>query len=462
MMSRTKEPVQKEEMVAKGRRPVGRAIVRDSNGRHGRGIVADITEEEGLAREPKGKAVIRAIGAGAAVVLFACGVGSVLVACSEGGGLKDPDAGMDTDTETDTGSEVDTDTGTGEEALVCEHHEGPLYDYEAKLAEGDTARLTVEGHEIELIVLDVGNQTVQVHVTDGEGNPILNGDSDFIFEGTETEITFDLDGEMVTLTLCWVVEVPEGADAGVEDAGTEGLAPGIYAKFITDGEHGFVHCEEADEYTSTETEYLVDVNTVQTITKTYYNEGETGDAECEGVTTEFHMEVSSFEAPLPIQENLPGGEDKSVKVRGATLNLLEVSFNSSILGARLGKQLASGNLHEDESVTGASLEVEYKGTGTSTGPDFAFKYPGIDEDTDLWVENTGDNEKTIYVLTSTDLLVFTLRFGNANWDGSIDVSLLKDVQRMENGTFTVGGAEYEVGMDVTPTEILGWTLTPVD
>ena len=151
------------------------------------------------------------------------------------------------------------------------------------------------------------------------------------------------------------------------------------------------------------------------------------------------------------------------------LKLLEVSESETAAGilpsARLGKQIASGNLQEDESVTGASLEVEYKGTGTSNGPDFAFKYPGIDEDTDLWVEDTGDNEKTIYVLTATDLLVFTLRFGNENWDGSIDVSLLKDVQRMEPfAVFTVGGADYDVAMAYTTENdaITGWVLTPSD
>ncbi len=450
-------------------RPVGGVLEGSFGRRPGRRIIADVTEEEGTTKDPRGNRVIEMVGKAAQVVVLSCGVGALVVACANDAGENvdaGPDAAGDVDTDTDTDTDSDSDTDTG--APVCEHHTGPSYDHEAKLAVGEKVRLTPEGHHMEVIVLDVGNQTGQVHVTDGEGNPILNGDSDFIFEGTETEIIFDLGGEMVTITLCWVVKVTEG-DAGVEDAGTGDLPPGTYAKFITDGEHGFVHCEEAEEYSATESVHTVDESTTQTVTEISYNEGETGDEECEGVTSEFHMEHSEFEEPLFAQDNIPGEADKSVRVRGATLRLLEVSESETTAGtslsARLGTQIASGNLQEDESVTGEDLEVEYKGLGTSNGPDFAFKYPGIDEDTDLWVEETGDNERTIYVQTDSELRVFVLRFGNENWDGSIDVSLLKNVQRMEPfAVFTVGGLDYDVAMtsSTEPDAVTGWILTPLD
>ncbi|MBD3390355.1 hypothetical protein GF415_05420, partial [Candidatus Micrarchaeota archaeon] len=283
----------KKEEEPKGRHPAGRHANRNSAGRHGKRLGAEVSEEG----PNTANRVFGSVARGARAVFLAAGVGLAVVACTTGGGLKDtiPDAGQDTDSETITG---DTDTGwdtdTGTTGPECGTGGA---DYETVLGHGEKTLLGPVGHWMTVVDMSFSGQFAEVRFTNEQGE-LVSTEGEVVEEGDisayallsfdgDPSVTVALGGEEQAIALCGVYRFSDGVDA---------------AHFTTDNEEGFMHCEYVDngnlsepeeyEFSGATTQFV----RVMTHTHGFIPDIETGeDQECPGTIQDFVYEESTFE-----------------------------------------------------------------------------------------------------------------------------------------------------------------------
>ena len=451
-------------------RPLGRAVEKASNRRHGRGITADITEEERMDPEPKGKAILRAIGKGAAVVIFACGVGSLLVACSQNS--PHVDAGPDAaDIDTDTDSETDTETDTEPLGPECGIYGGA--DHETVLAKDERELLGPVGHWMEVVNLSFNEQVAEVmFMNEGEENVNFSGEivedgdltSYYVFDlEDKSTLTVDMGGIEQTITLCGVYELEDGT---------------LIAHFITDNEDGFMHCAYVDSGGLADAgEYAFNAVTTQSVDVMTHSHGfipdlETGeDQECPGAVQDFVYEESSYVEgdSEPIEVGLVPGPGLSfsnmVMMRGTAFHFCETGVDSvtnSVYMKVAGNQESDTLTAFFQTIEVDNLEVTWTGGGAGGEPLFSYDYPGA---TYISEEDVSANEKIVRVWVGSDVLKFNLRFSTLDLfgDNDLSITLLSDIQTLRQGNrVLVNGETYDVDVyTTTGQEIDGFRLTPV-
>ncbi len=472
-MNRTTGSIDKEEIMGKGRRPVGRTENRSSTGRHGQKMPGTVSDEE--IQLGRAGTIIRAIGTVAkkagqatAVLVLACAVGSA-VACSEGGGLKvQPDSGMDTDTD----SEVDTDTDTDTEPLgpECGIYEGA--DHETVLAKDERELLGPVGHWMEVVNLSFNEQVAEVmFMNEGwenvnfDGEVVEDGDlaSYFMFDlEDKATVTVNMGGTEQTITLCGVYELEDGT---------------LIAHLIIDNEDGFMHCAYVDSGSLADAgEYAFNAVTTQSVRVMSHSHGfipdlETGeDEECPGSVQDFIYEESSYVegASEPIDVGLVPGPGLSfsnmVRMRGTAFHFCETGVDAATNSAYM--KVAEGQ--ESDTLTAFfqtievdNLEVTWTGGGASGDPLFSYDYPGA---TYISEEDVSANEKIVRVWVGGDVLKFNLRFSTLGFVGNdLSITVLSGLQTLRQGNrVLVNGETYDVDLyTTTGQEIDGFRLTPV-
>ncbi|MFP3949657.1 MAG: hypothetical protein ACLFUZ_00995 [Candidatus Micrarchaeia archaeon] len=455
----------------KGRHPAGRHADRNSAGRHGKKLNANISEEGAQYSGRKLGAVAR----GATALFFAAGVNLGVSACTTGGGLKDtgPDAGKDTDTETITG---DTDTGwdtdTGTAGPECGTGEA---DYEAVLGHNEKTLLGPVGHWMTIVDMSFSGQFAEVRFIN-EDFELVNTEGEVVEEGDisgyallsldgNPSITVTFGGEEQTITLCGVYRFADGVDA---------------AHFTTDHEDGFMHCDYVDNGNLSVPEFSeVNASVVQRTREMIHTHGfipdvDTGeDQECPGTEQEFVYESTSFVSPqdmnAPVSlSSIPSSELSFVELRGKEHLVLDIDAEQPMV--EIVDDLNHGTLWVYESMTAGDLTVHFMGKGFGNLPEFAFQYPGIDEENQISVEQYGDKTLKIRIYDEQNQLVesFMLKYGDVVWDMlnyKVDAAVYREDDTMalsEGSTVKIGTKEYDVSIFTNEEGIKGWVLTPAE
>ena len=456
----------KEEIV--GRHPAGRHGDRTSSGRNGRKLLSeDITEEEkGTDTKPRGRGVLDAVGTTAAIVFFACGVGSVNVACTEVCDQKNTDAGCEAcDTDTSVDTDTDTDTETGEEGPVCDTYDGE--DHEAVLEEGEKELLGPVGHWMKIVSLGFSNQIAEaVFMNEGwekvdfEGNVVEEGDlaAYFIFSADNPTLTVSMGGREQEITLCGVYDLGDGT---------------LVAQFITDNEEGFMHCAYVDsgslagpvEYAFSET--VTQKVSVQTHNHGFIPDVETGeDQECPGTVSDFKFERTEFEPSLsPTLATVPGEAPNPLEMRGTTQNFIDVGQDAEGKYLRFASTSANGVLEQplDASLSCGGLTATWAGNAWNLMPLFSYEYAGADY---IAEEIISSEERKVYVWIGSTIKEFVLRhpepipFGTEEQQG-LGLSMFTKVQELrEGGQVTIGNKTYDVTLNTESSRISGFVLRP--